>query len=171
MSQEYRGKKREMDKKLFLIACFHASNGDSTNLSKIFKNLCDSQDFINAIIVLWPELDDPMNLKFLFQADSLKDREIEMEKNDNDDDLVVSQISNHPDLLYMVEMDDETIEKRYDEIRSYIDSRFKKLGLSSNELNWFQRRVIICNEVNPYDTSAYEPLWELIKGQDSSIDK
>lgn len=35
----------------------------------------------------------------------------------------------------------------------------------------FPRRVIICNEVNPNDTSAYEPLWELIKGQDSSIDE
>lgn len=68
-----------------------------------------------------------MNPNFLFQADSLKGKEIEMEKNDNDNDLVVSQISNYPDLLYMVEMDDETIDKRYDDIRSYIDSRFEKI--------------------------------------------
>lgn len=68
-----------------------------------------------------------MNPNFLFQADSLKGKEIEMEKNDNDNDLVVSQISNYPDLFYMAEMDDETIDKRYDNIRSYIDSRFGKI--------------------------------------------
>ncbi|KAK5780334.1 hypothetical protein RI543_002090 [Arxiozyma heterogenica] len=164
-----------MDKKLFLIACFHSSNGDSTNLSKIYRKFFDSQEFINLVIVLWPELDDSINLKFLFQTNNSNSNELGIKKNNNNDnnndDLIISQISNCPDLLYMVEMDNETIDKRYDEVQRYVNSKLNELGLLDDKLNWFQKRVIICNEANPSNTLAYEPLWHLIKGQNSEIDQ
>lgn len=166
-----------MNKKLFLIACFHASNADSTNLSKIYKNFLGSDEFINSVIVLWPELDDPMNLKFLFQENALKSGEIGIGKDNNDnddengDDLVVSHISNCPSLLYMVEMDNETIDRRYNEVQHYVNYKLSELGLLDDTLNWFQKRVIICNEIDPSDTLAYEPLWHLIEGQNLEIDQ
>lgn len=155
-----------MNQKLFLIACVHASNGDYDNLSKLYPHFHDSEEFIHAVVVLWPELDDPLNLKFLFQtAGNDADTTV------NENDLIVSQIASCPSLLPMVEMDDNIIHQRYDEIQQYVNQKLNTLGHSASQLNWFQQRVLLCNEVNPRDTLAYKSLWETIKGQDESIDQ
>lgn len=155
-----------MNQKLFLIACVHASNGDYENLTKLYPEFHGCQEFINAIIVLWPEFDDPLNLKFLFQTTSDADN-----TTTKDNDLIVSQIASCPSLLFMVEMEDTIVHQRYDEIQQYVNHKLNDLGLPGSQLNWFQQRVLLCNEMNSKDTFAYKPLWEIIRGQDESIDE
>lgn len=155
-----------VDQKLFLIACVHASNGDYRKLSKIYSKFQGSQEFINAVVVLWPELDDPLNLKFLFKADS-----DETDIGTNDNDLIVFEVASYPSFLSIVEMDENTVHQRYEEIQQYVNHKLNILGLSGTKFNWFQKRVIICNEISSKATLTYKPLWDIIKGQDESIDQ
>lgn len=154
-----------MDEKLFLIACIHASNADYRSLSKIYGNFQGSREFINAIIVLWPELDDPLHLQFLFEP-TKSEGDFESEA-----DMIVSQIAAHPNILFMIEMGDDVVHQRYNEIQQYIDLKLSSLKVWDSSLDWFQQRVVLCDEIDSSHTLAYEPLWERIKGQDEVIDQ
>lgn len=146
--------------KLFLIACFHASNANAEKVAQISARFQDSSEFIDAIIVLWPELDDPMNLKFLFHTppDTF---------GKSDSELVIEQVAEFPELMSMIEMDDDTVKARYQEIQQFIRQSLQPF----DNYHWFQQRVLLCNEMNPSDTLFYGPLWEVIEGQDDKLDQ
>ncbi|CCD27183.1 Sec39p NDAI_0J02910 [Naumovozyma dairenensis CBS 421] len=163
---------------LYLLACVFASKADSTNLSQILRHVHYSLDFIKAACILWPELDDPMNLISLFPTIELGNDDNDNNASANDDgslsdeNLVVKLLENNPDLIPLVEVGNTIVNTRYLSTKYFIESKLNGLyssniipletSLSSLEdlqSLWLQIRILVCNEVIPEMTSFYEPLW------------
>ncbi|SMN21969.1 similar to Saccharomyces cerevisiae YLR440C SEC39 Component of the Dsl1p tethering complex that interacts with ER SNAREs Sec20p and Use1p [Maudiozyma saulgeensis] len=143
---------------LYLLSCIFATRADAKNMTRLASKFKDSQDFINAIIILWPEYDEPKNLKFLF-VDSVQ------EDSSSDEDLMISLINGDSDLISMVELDPEEVTSRVNDVKHHIDSELQTLEVANNgkDLNWLAKRIIYCNNKCPENTLLYSSLWDDIK--------
>lgn len=149
--------------KLYLLACVAASNKNVAVLSQLFSKSQTSSDFINAIIVFWPELSDPLELKFLFEEPEAFD--------DSEEDLLVQLIATDPSLISSLEIDNDSILKRFTTVKAYVDNTLSNLLLDNFEMHWLKKRMIYCNRMVMGDAFFYKPLWLTIKGQDKNLDK
>ncbi|CCF58567.1 hypothetical protein KAFR_0E04160 [Kazachstania africana CBS 2517] len=151
-----------LDEQLYLLTCVFASRADVKNISKLTYRFQNSLDFINAIVVFWPELDDPLNLRLL-----LEDGETEYL---DDDSLLVSLLSGDSDLISMIELEKSLLMERFHTAKNYVDSKLHRLSLNDINTNWLTKRILICNELYVQDTLFYQPLWEFVQNQDESFD-
>lgn len=149
--------------KLLILTSIYASEGNVEQLKKLYGRFVDSKDFINIIIIFWPEFLDCLTLSFLLE-------EVTPTENSNSD-ILVDFIAQDPKLISVLEMDDDVIYQRYDNIQKYIEDQFNQLQLNS-DLHWLQKRIIWCNEFDSTsDVLTYAPLWKLILGQDEKLDE
>lgn len=150
------------EEQLYLLSCIFASRADIEKVKSLSNRFKDSLDFINAIIVLWPEYDDPINLKFLFDTNE--------KCNESDESLVVSLIDGDSDLISMVELDNSDISDRLNRIKLYIERELQSLTLNGKEeTNWLIKRILFCNEHIPEDTLFYSQLWDKIDIKDNDF--
>ncbi|CAB4256519.1 similar to Saccharomyces cerevisiae YLR440C SEC39 Component of the Dsl1p tethering complex that interacts with ER SNAREs Sec20p and Use1p [Maudiozyma barnettii] len=154
-----------VEDQLYLLSCIFATRADAKNMTRLTCKFKDSQDFINAIIILWPEYGEPKDLGFLF-ANTV--REEEEEDVNSDDDLMISLINGDSDLISMVELDPEEVTNRVKSIKQYIESELETIEVIDNEkgLNWLAKRIIYCNDKRPEDALLYSSLWECITTKD-----
>ncbi|KAG0663121.1 hypothetical protein C6P45_000900 [Maudiozyma exigua] len=141
---------------LYLLSCISATRADVKSMIRLASKFKDSQDFINAVIVFWPEYDDPVNLKFLFDSDK-NDEQI------SDDELIISLINGDSDLIAMVELDSGEVSKKVSAIKTHVENELKVLDIDSSTnvsqpLNWLAKRIIYCNEERPGETLLYSSL-------------
>lgn len=153
---------------LYLLSCIFATRADVTSMIRLASKFKDSQDFINTVIVFWPEYDDPIHLKFLFDSEN-NDEHI------SDDELIISLINGDSDLIAMVELDSEEVSKRVSSIKAHIENELKILDNDSSvdtsiSLNWLAKRIIYCNEEQPDNTLLYSPLVEQIHMKDPDFE-
>ena len=148
-----------VDDQLYLLSCIFSARADVPSVRKLSHRFKDSNDFINAVIVLWPEHDDPMNLKFL-----LDDAE---EVKEEDKDLVISLINGDSDLIAMVELDPEVVAERAANTKHFVDRELGSLLLDyENNAGWLEQRILYCNESIPENTLLYQPLWSFATPKD-----
>ena len=152
------------DEQLYLLACIYISRGDYTQLQKLYPRLRGSEEFIDAVIVLWPELDDPLKLKFLFQDEetSAKNGVVAAQGN-TDEDLLVSMVSGNEELISTLELDSVAISERARLIRSYVSSELHRRELDRDaDMEWIKKRILLCNDIDPETTIFYLSLLEEI---------
>ena len=153
---------------LYLLSCIFATRADVTSMIRLASKFKDSQDFINAVIVFWPEYDDPVHLNFLFDSEN-NDEQI------SDDELIVSLINGDSDLIAMVELDSDEVTKRVNSIKTHIENELKILNIDSLanatvSLNWLAKRIIYCNEQRPDDALLYSSLLSQIHMNDPDFE-
>ncbi|GMM56598.1 Sec39 protein [Maudiozyma humilis] len=151
-----------VDDQLYLLSCIFSTRANVQNVKKLSHRFKNSKDFINAVIVLWPEHDDPMNLRFL-----LDDTE---EVKEDDNDLVISLLNGDSDLISMVELDPEVVANRASNTKHLVDKELGSLLLDyEGKAGWLEQRILYCNESIPEDTLLYEPLWALATPKDEQF--
>lgn len=150
--------------KWLILASVYASEGKVPQLKNLYRRLGASTEFVNIIVVFWPEYLDCLTLQFLLEkVDPIQDV---------GDEALVDFIAENPKLIPILEMDDAVIYERYDQIHRYIEDQFSRLQLNGSDLHWLQKRVIWCNEMDSANNVlAYEPLWKLVVGQDANLDQ
>ncbi|CCH62158.1 hypothetical protein TBLA_0G02170 [Henningerozyma blattae CBS 6284] len=180
-----------IEKQLYLLTCIFASRGDSLNLKIILKNeKVNGVNFVeklNIVCVLWPELDDPSNLKFLFTDDEeMTDDSDLIRSYDGDDiyrnpaDLVVNILKNNEELISIIESDHNCLNERYDHMVDYINTKLSviqtlkgSLDVLNTELSlkytWLKNRIILVNNFYPMDTIFNRTLWSLKVFRDKPI--
>ena len=149
------------DEQLYLLACIYISRGDSIQLQKLYPRLRDSEDFINAVIVLWPELDDPLKLKFLFQDNGTSEAGELPSRSKTDEDLLISMVSGNDELISTLELDSVAISERARLIRSYVAFELYRRELDRDaDMEWIKKRILLCNDIDPGNTISYLSLLE-----------
>lgn len=149
---------------LFLLSCAFASRADSADLVRVVPQFQGSEDFFNAVCVLWPELDDPLHLEFLFRTD--------VSSRMDTKDLLVSLIETDAKLISVAEIDNITIEERCRTIKQYVNGRLKmiedcdKFEIRAFEAKWMRKRILLCNDFNPEHTTFYKSIWKTMIQED-----
>ena len=150
---------------LYLLACLFASRADSENLIRVLHHVEYSMKFVKIVCILWPELSDPLSLRFLFNHQ--KDAQV---KPMTDEELVVSLLEKDSMLIPMVEINNETVSNRRQQLEQFINSKWDSLtsindidtSSSSSSISWLSKRILLCNDSYPGDVFFYEPLWNLL---------
>ena len=111
------------------------------NCKNFTRDVRGSEDFIDAVIVLWPELDDPLKLKFLFQDEETSaKRGFGAPQGNTDEDLLVSTVSGNEELISTLELDSVAISERARLIRSYVSSELHRRELDKDaDMEWIRR--------------------------------
>lgn len=142
---------------LYLLASVFATRRDAQRLKLLLRNCEAREDFWKAICVLWPELDEPANLRFLFDSDSSGDL--------GEEDLFAQLIDSDDRLISIVEMDHGTTLERSEQTKKYVKSRLDDLNddvnyqLTEFEARWMRWRMLLCNRFEPRRAALYKPLW------------
>lgn len=153
---------------LFLLASVFAARRDKEHLVKLLPCFAEKADFYNVVGALWPEMDDPTQLKFLFEVDCgqiIDSRALVIELIDSDDKLIP-----------MVEMDASVLRERSRTTKEYIETRmndvpnYTRFSFGSFEAAWMRKRMILCNRLTPEETTSYRPLWA-VASADSGFGK
>ncbi|EJT42393.1 SEC39-like protein [Saccharomyces kudriavzevii IFO 1802] len=146
-----------LEEQLYLLACVFASRADTDNIKKLVTRLGSKSDYLKVICVLWPELDDPEKLSFLYkggeETPSAKEKEITSE------DVVIGLLESDSGLIPLIEIDNATRSSRYQELREFINSKVDNKPLENFE-DWLRERILICNEMLPEAPLFYSQLWE-----------
>lgn len=148
---------------LYLLLCVFITRAEVQSVKRILTETSslDKEDTLNALCVLWPELENPINLKDIFNC-------LEKERNETED-LLISLLKGDDQLIAMVEAESSTVENRYKTTRNFVESRLAALRLNIDIKDWknsfLRARIIICNLVNP-DPVFYKPLWNTIMTDD-----
>lgn len=156
-----------VDDQLFLLSCAFAARADSADLIRLVPQFQASEDFFNAVCVLWPELDDPLHLEFLFST--------EISSKIDTSDLLVSLIETDGKLISVAEMDNITVEERCRTIKQYASDRLKmiedcdKFKFNAFEAKWMRKRIVLCNDFNPEHTTLYKPIWKKVIQMDTEF--
>lgn len=156
------------DYQFFLLTAVFAARRDAGRLVQFLPSFAKQPEFYDAVGVLWPELDDPAHLKFLFDSSSGSSVDC--------DELLIQLIDSDEKLIPIVEMEHSILQERYRATKNYVVSRlseipeFKALEFDSSEAKWMRRRMILCNRFIPEDTGSYRQLWTVVKS-DVNFDK
>ncbi|CCK69085.1 Sec39p KNAG_0B06580 [Huiozyma naganishii CBS 8797] len=143
-----------LQEKLYILCCLHASARDSEGLTKLLPYF--NEQLTDAVVVLWPELDDPLALSFLCAYKTVEKLEI----NEN---VFVEHMANDQRLICILGAGDENaLTERYSALKQYVDGK-----LPEGQLNWLQKRVILCNNFDPSDANRYSKLWETQQGDEN----
>lgn len=150
-----------LDHQLYLLASVFATRRDAKQLKRLLIHYEARQELYDAVCVLWPEMDDPTHLRFLF--DSKCDEDL------NGQDLLVQLVGGDDKLIPIVEMDHNTILERTTVTKQYVKSRLADLKdietyqLTNIEAKWMRRRMLLCNRFRPQHAALYKPLWDLVE--------
>ncbi|QLQ79935.1 hypothetical protein HG537_0C05840 [Torulaspora globosa] len=156
------------DYQLFLLTAVFASRRDVDRLRQLVPSFGKRQELYDVVAVLWPELDDPVRLKFVFESSS--DYSVDFEE------LLVELVDYDEKLIPVVEMDHSVLQERYRMTSSYVESRlseiqeWRSLESESFEAKWLRRRMILCNRFTPGESTSYRELWSFVK-QDVNFSK
>lgn len=140
----------DMNPQLYLCASVFSTRGDSERVSRVLRAIRSDHDddkiaILKLISVLWPEMDDPMKLAFVWDAS-------ESNGTDDENDLLISLIQEDTLLTAIVEMDIDTITIRMNTVSSFIEEKLGKFGLefgSDSMMEDFLRaRTLVVNSVN-----------------------
>ncbi|QLL32415.1 hypothetical protein HG536_0C05840 [Torulaspora globosa] len=156
------------DYQFFLLIAVFAARRDAGRLAQLLPSFTKQPDFYDAVGVLWPELDDPARLKFLFEIPGAHNADCE--------ELLIQVIDSDEKLIPIVEMEHSILQERYRATRNYVESRLKEipdckaLEFDTFEAKWMRRRMILCNRYTPEEATSYRPLWSVVKS-DVNFDK
>ncbi|AET37409.1 Sec39p Ecym_1158 [Eremothecium cymbalariae DBVPG len=154
-----------LKEQLYLLLSIFASRADKSKILKYFEEgtQLSIKEILEVICVFWPELDDPLNLEFIFDH-------IGVERTKNND-LIFELLNGDESLIALVEINPELTVQRYRWIKEYVSSRLGKWQLSIDEVDYkflfLRSRSIICNEVVS-DVMFYKPLFRKLKYLSSS---
>lgn len=135
---------------LFLLAAIFSANADSTNCETLWAFFNGSDELFDIICSLWPELDDPTKLKFLFDSSG----SLNSKYNSNPRELLIELLETNEQLISMVEMDPDTIAQRRQAITRYAKEFMKQVPpydrtkFSTANGERLRKRLIICNELS-----------------------
>lgn len=145
----------------FLLAAVFASRREKDLLADLLACFVEQPDLYNAVAALWPELDDPAHLEFLFDVKPRDDVDI--------GSLLVQLMDSDDKLIPIVEMEHSVLQERCRATKEYVDSRINDIpecngfDFRSFEAQWLRRRMILCNRFTPLEATSYRPLWKVVK--------
>lgn len=147
-----------MNPQLYLCGSVFIARGDVKAVTKVFNSLSSIHnriELLKLICVLWPELDDCLNLEFLWNYSN----------EGNESDVLLSLIQEDSTLVTISDMHIDTEVKRYKALSKYVDSRLEALSLDISEeqplFDFLRARVIIADSLNT-KSMAYLPLIERV---------
>lgn len=148
-----------ISKQLYLLASVFATRRDVEHLKELLAHNENKAELFDLICVLWPELDEPAHLRFLF--------DIEVGEQVSSQELLVNLVRSDDNLIPMVEVDHTMVLKRSEMTKSFVESQLSKLTendnykLASFEAKWMRNRIIICNRFDSKHAALYKPLWNV----------
>lgn len=154
---------------LYLLSCVFAARADGTNLRKIIDAVERPLDIFDVVCVLWPELDDPENLRFLLCIESSNNIDTDR------DQLLVSLLGCDSKLIFISEMDNATTRERCTKTKLYVDDRLKRVEenpnyqFTSSKAKWLRNRMVTCDDIKPENTALHKQLWMEVMQEDAEI--
>lgn len=164
-----------LEDQLYLLLTVFASRGDATNVKLLHAHFNKSNEYLCAICMLWPELSNPNDLKFLFDDINFSN-EIDS-NNEEDNELLVKLLESDSKLVSLVEMDRTTTSARCDIAKDFINKKNAQLELDDNSKFtnlrsiWLRKRILYCDDFNPHDVLFNKPLWENLLVEDLEFQK
>lgn len=152
---------RTIQKQLYLVLSILVVQLDICLIKKFFKewNVFDIDEILSLICVMWPEVDDPLNLEFIFKVYD--------KSNIKNSDLLASLISEKPELVSILSSDQTVIEERYEIIRNFVHAQLRKFNLKIDHkqpmISFLKSRIVMCNDII-IDVTYYAPLWNNVVG-------
>ncbi|KAL3238219.1 Sec39p [Nakaseomyces bracarensis] len=155
------------EKKVVLLASVFCSRADVKSLRLLLPHFNDHRALLfQLVLVLWPELEAPLSLMFLFDEEHLVAEE-------NPDETIVKSLEIDSTLIPLVECSPDIVLERYTRLLSFIGSKLPQtmhidqdIGPSSN---WIRARVILCNDYDRNLILFYQPLWSHLKIDDDEF--
>ncbi|CDO92243.1 unnamed protein product [Kluyveromyces dobzhanskii CBS 2104] len=136
-----------MNPQLYLCASVFITRGDVERVSEVYKSILSATDrleYLKLICVMWPELDDPENLFFVFKD--------EQRKTTEESTTLVSLIQQDSTLIAISEMDVSTTMQRVTVLSRYVGKILAKFNVDikqdSKIEDFVKARTLIVNSVN-----------------------
>lgn len=156
-----------IEDQLILLAAVFAARADSSPCESLWHYFNGSEELFEVICSLWPEVDDPIKLQFLFKP-------FTKSSEPSSQDLFIKLIETDNQLISMVEMDTDTIVERCNAIRRYAKKYmsqvppYEKIKLTTALGQHIRKRLIICNELSNEIPVQYEPVWQDLEDKELS---
>ncbi|SCU97755.1 LAFA_0G13080g1_1 [Lachancea sp. 'fantastica'] len=154
-----------LNDQLYVLCCFLAAKSDVLRVSRLIleQNQLNWVEILKIVCVLWPELDDPLRLRRIFDSVEALEKTDSESQSESHLGTLESVIDGNQELIAAVEASPKTLLQRKVALQQYVDSELKKkTGISIESHNWksafFQARVLVCNAVVE-DPLFYKPLW------------
>lgn len=149
------------EKKVVLLASVFCSRADLNSLKALLPHFIDHKALLyQLVLVLWPELESPQTLDFLFDHGSWANTSDSVEKLE---DCIIKCFETDQSLIPLVETNPDIVVERYTQLINFVSSMLPgsmKIDHDiGHESNWIRARVMLCNN---YDSSLilfYQPLW------------
>lgn len=163
-----------IEDQLVILAAVFAARADSPHCKALWTFFHGSDELFDIICSLWPELDDPTKLQFLFTP---------LEKlspnagTRNPEDLLVELVETDQQLISMVEIDPDMIAQRHQAISKYAAEYMKQvtpydtIKFSTSMGERLRKRLITSNELNDQLPMQYAPIWEDLFKEDVQLSK
>ncbi|CCE61847.1 hypothetical protein TPHA_0B01740 [Tetrapisispora phaffii CBS 4417] len=157
-----------LENQLYLLATIFASTADVEKLTILKNSFTNSSELLDIICVLWPELDDPILLRNFLTNLELNDLNAD-ENPIDEDNILVSLLETGEDLVPIIEMDVETVSERVSTVKEYINRRLVEVTLDEitsfddTVSSWLRKRILLCDELNPFNVLFNKKLWKEIK--------
>lgn len=166
-------KNNMIEDQLILLTAIFSARADSTNCKSLWSFFHGSDELFDIICSLWPELDDPTKLQFLFTP---------LEKfsstdNKNPQALLVELLETDEQLIPMVEMDSDTISQRRHAISKHAAeymqqvTPYDRIKFSTSRGERLRKRLITSNELSDQIPMQYHPVWKVIIMEDDQLSK
>ena len=153
-----------VEDQLILLAAVFAARADSPNCEALWTFFHGSDELFDIICSLWPELDDPTKLQFLFDPSEKSSSG----HSTNPQDLLVELLETDEQLISMVEMDSDTITQRRQAISRYAAEYMKqvtpydRIKFSTPMGERLRKRIITSNELSDHLPMQYNPVWKVV---------
>lgn len=150
-----------MDSQLYLNASICVTQANSVATSQIFDYLQSDDEraeLLKLICVLWPELDDSIKLKFLWECSPPSD----------DNEILVTLIQELPILAAVSKIDADTVQKRHSTVKKHVDDVLRSFDVENTDfssLEEFLRIRIILVDAHYPNSLWYLPVIEHINSQ------
>lgn len=152
-----------IEKKLAILASVYCSKADIKQLKRIIPYFKNQKALIFQFVqVLWPELQDPLDLKFLFDVDTFNGDEDHAANSLND--ILVQCLEQDSSLIPLVETNPDVVLERYDQLIKYVtrDSQID-FNIPPSHSSWIKNRIIHCNNYDKNLILYYQPLWSQLE--------
>ncbi|CAR26624.1 hypothetical protein ZYGR_0H04420 [Zygosaccharomyces rouxii] len=162
-----------VEDQLVILAAIFAARADSTNCETLWTFFHSSDELFDIICSLWPELDDPTKLQFLFDPSEKSSSG----HSTNPQDLLVELLETDEQLISMVEMDSDTITQRRQAISRYAAEYMKqvtpydRIKFVTPMGDRLRKRLITSNELSDQLPMQYHPVWKVVSIKDEELPK